>query len=146
MPLLEVAGLSIDYYGKRLIEDLSFMVARGDRFGIVGEKGFDKELIALALTGLLPRAALRGGQIRFDGKDLPTGEGAMARLRGTRIGVVFADPREEALPRVSLASQLAALVRRGRPDAAPGIEVPRLLGQASYSAAEEGWRAGGRQG
>ena len=133
MPLLEVAGLSIDYDGKRLIEDLSFMVARGDRFGIVGERGYDKMLIALALAGLLPRTARRGGQIRFDGKDLPTSEGAMAKLRGTRIGVVFSNPREVALPRVSLASQLAALVRRGRRDAVPGIEVPRLLGEVGLT-------------
>jgi peptide/nickel transport system ATP-binding protein len=133
MPLLEVAGLSIDVEGERVIEELSFMVARGDRFGIVGEKGRDKTLIALALAGLLPRNARRGGQIRFDGKELPASEGAMARLRGSRIGVVFADPHSTILPRTTIASQLVALVRRARRDAVPGIEVPRVLGEVGLT-------------
>ena len=130
MPLLEVSGLSIDVDGARLVDGLAFMVARGDRFGIVGERGPDKRLIAMALAGLLPSGAKRSGQIKFDGAEQPAREGQMARLRGQRIGMLFADPASAAIPSARIGVQLAEAIRLNRKDAVPGIEVARLLGEA----------------
>lgn len=93
-PALVVDRLSIAAADARLVNDISFSVARGEVLGIVGESGSGKSLTALAVAGLLPDGlGITGGAISVAGEDvLRLAPEARRRLGGSRIGFVFQDP------------------------------------------------------
>ena len=90
-PLLEVENLSIRFPASEPVRNLGFTVHDGETLALVGESGSGKSLSALALMGLLPRAArIASGSVRFQGADLL---GRSARdwraIRGRDIAMVF---------------------------------------------------------
>ena len=68
MKFLEVNKLTIKFGDKTVVNNLSFDLAAGDRFGVIGESGSGKTMIALAIIGLLPDSASFSGSIRLDGE------------------------------------------------------------------------------
>lgn len=85
--LLSVEDLVVDYYADtqsaRVINGVSFSIARGDVLGLVGESGSGKSTIAHAIARIImPPAIIRGGRIVFDGKDVL--EMSEEELRGFR--------------------------------------------------------------
>ncbi|MFB9262649.1 ABC transporter ATP-binding protein [Bradyrhizobium erythrophlei] len=64
---LEVANVSAGYGATRIITDMSFDVAAGDRLAILGRNGMGKTTLLATLMGLSTRHA---GQIKVDGIDL----------------------------------------------------------------------------
>ena len=53
------------------MRDVSFHVARGESFGLVGESGCGKSTIALAIVRYLARnGSVSGGRIDIDGRDV----------------------------------------------------------------------------
>jgi len=59
MSLLNVENLSVEYTAEEgavhAVNDVSFEIERGERFGLVGESGSGKTTIAKAIMGLLPK-------------------------------------------------------------------------------------------
>lgn len=109
---LEVNDLVIEIDGRRVVDGVSFSVADGQRFGLIGESGSGKSLTALALLGLLPDAATASGSIRWNGTELigmPDRE--LAKLRGDEIGMVFQEPRTALNPIRTVGRQIAESVR-----------------------------------
>ena len=87
-PLLTVTGVSKRFGGFSALTDVSLMVRRGERLGIIGPNGSGKTTLINCISG-----ALRGdtGSIDFDGTDvtrLPT-------YQRTRLGIArsFQIPR-----------------------------------------------------
>ena len=111
MSLLEVSGLSIHFGATEVVNDVSFALQRGERFGIIGESGSGKTLTALAVTGLLPEGAVASGTIRIDGVPLPSDEKSMARLRGKRMGMVFQEPMTALNPLMRVNDQIGEAIR-----------------------------------
>ena len=72
--------------GQRVLDDVSFEIAEGERVAFVSESGGGKSTVVSLLLGFYP---ITGGRIRLFGHD--TAELRMAALR-ERIGVVFQDP------------------------------------------------------
>jgi ABC-type dipeptide/oligopeptide/nickel transport system ATPase component/ABC-type dipeptide/oligopeptide/nickel transport system permease subunit len=73
--LLTVRGLNVSYERAgttiKVVDDVSFDVARGEVLGIVGESGSGKTQTAFSILGLLPSAAsVDADMLRFDGVDL----------------------------------------------------------------------------
>src|SRR3982751_5503591 len=114
MSLLEVKNLSVRFGDHVAIDDVSFALDRGERFGIIGESGSGKTLTALSITGLLPEGATMGGVITIDGKPLPSNEKAMARLRGKRIGMVFQEPMTALNPLMTIGEQIEEAITLSR--------------------------------
>jgi ABC-type Mn2+/Zn2+ transport system ATPase subunit len=56
-PLIRFADVALGYGGARVVEKLSFAVAKGDFLGIVGPNGAGKSTILKAMLGILPPAA-----------------------------------------------------------------------------------------
>lgn len=86
LPPLELRDLTVDQGGRRVVRGVSFAIARGETFGIVGESGCGKTTILRAIAGLVPRSS---GRILSFGTELP------ARLRladRRRMQIVFQDP------------------------------------------------------
>ena len=65
-PLLEIDHLSVAFGGTRAVDDVSFAIAPGEKFGLVGESGSGKSVTALAVLRLLGAARV-AGQVRFAG-------------------------------------------------------------------------------
>jgi ABC-2 type transport system ATP-binding protein len=84
-PLLEIENLSVHFKDRRVLEDVSFAVRRGEIFGLLGPNGSGKSTTFHVLTGVLrPRA----GTLSFRGARIEPGAREMRR----RMGVVFQAP------------------------------------------------------
>jgi peptide/nickel transport system ATP-binding protein len=116
-PILEVEGLSVVYDGEdgsfHAVEDVSFSLHRDEVLGLVGESGSGKTTLALAIVRYLAEnGRIASGSIRFDGIDLVRlGEGALRRVRGSRISMVYQDPAAALNPAIRVGEQIAEVFR-----------------------------------
>jgi peptide/nickel transport system ATP-binding protein len=110
--LLEIEGLTVDIATARgtlhAVRDVSFSLHSGETLCLVGESGCGKSMTALALMGLLPRAAQRSARrMLFEGNDLAAlSEGRLAELRGARMAMVFQEPMTALNPAYTIGDQL----------------------------------------
>lgn len=120
--LLEVRDLTVEVPSSRGIarpvDGVSFSLYRGETLALVGESGSGKTMTALAVMGLLPRpaAAVVGGSIRFEGRDIHAlPENKYRKLRGTRMSMIFQDPMNSLNPVHTVGHQIAEMFfRHGR--------------------------------
>lgn len=103
MPLVEVCNLVKGYpvrgrlETKRVVDDVSFRIERGETLGIVGESGSGKSTIARLLLRLIEPDA---GQIHLDGHDLLGASVRELRQLRRRMQIVFQDPHAALNPRM----------------------------------------------
>jgi peptide/nickel transport system ATP-binding protein len=110
---LTVSNLTIEVGGRVVVDDVSFRVGDGERFGLIGESGSGKSLTALALLGLLPEGARVSGSIRLgDTEIVGLSERELARIRGRRLGIVFQEPRTALNPIRTVGRQIMTPIRR----------------------------------
>jgi len=91
---LQVQNLYVHYAtpegAVRAVDDVSFNLEAGERFGLVGESGSGKTTLAMALLRMIkPPGQIESGQIWLDGQDVLSlsGEG-MRQLRLAGIALV----------------------------------------------------------
>jgi peptide/nickel transport system ATP-binding protein len=115
MTLLEVRDLTVDFaVGGRAVDGLDLDLDAGRVLGVVGESGSGKSVTSLAIMGLLGATRVTGS-IRFDGRELcGLGQGALRRLRGDRMAMIFQDPLSCLNPYYSVAFQIAEAYRAHR--------------------------------
>ncbi len=94
----------------RVVDDVSFTVARGEVVGLVGESGCGKSMTAFSLMQLFPTPAARiaSGEILLEGRHLlalPPEE--WRRIRGAQMAMIFQDPATFLDPLISLGDQIA---------------------------------------
>lgn len=92
-PVLDVDHLVIDYGIKggifRAVDDISFSLRPGERFGLVGESGSGKSTTILALMRMLRGGKVTAGHMRLNGRDLASVSDADYRsLRFAEISLV----------------------------------------------------------
>ncbi|MCA9524628.1 MAG: ABC transporter ATP-binding protein [Myxococcales bacterium] len=120
--LLQVEELSVAF-GQggqlvRVVDRVSFQLARGETLCLVGESGCGKSVTALSLMRLLPerRSRIEARRIALDGVDLlPLSEREMCRVRGGRIGMVFQEPMSALNPVMTVGNQVIEAIRLHRP-------------------------------
>ncbi|MDQ2755864.1 MAG: ABC transporter ATP-binding protein [Actinomycetota bacterium] len=117
--LLRVQALRVgvprdDGSATTLVQDVSFDVAPGERYGLVGESGSGKSMTLRAIAGLLPRGVeVLGGQIEFDGDDLLTMPPGQRRLlMGPKISMIFQEPMTALNPTMRVGRQVSEGPRR----------------------------------
>ncbi|HVV07809.1 ABC transporter ATP-binding protein [Amycolatopsis sp.] len=134
MTLLEVADLTVQIGGRKVLDEVGFTVAAGERLGLIGESGSGKSLTALAVLGLLPEGARVTGSVRLDGAELlGLGDRALSRVRGERIAMVFQEPLSALNPLMRVGKQIAESLRLHR-----GVSRKRALAEAVELAAKVG--------
>ena len=117
-PLLRVAGLTtcIDTGAELVtaVDGVSFELARGEMFALLGESGCGKSMTALSILRLLPEAAyIAAGQVEFEGNDLlALPEAAMRNVRGRRIAMIFQEPSASLNPVMTVGAQIAEALAR----------------------------------
>jgi microcin C transport system ATP-binding protein len=65
-PLLQIDHLTVRFGNSTVVDEVSFSIDAGEKFGLVGESGSGKSITALSVLRLVD-AALSSGSIRFDG-------------------------------------------------------------------------------
>jgi oligopeptide transport system ATP-binding protein len=116
--VLRVENLSVEFRSRqsalRVVDDVSFVIRRGETVALVGESGSGKSVTSLALMGLLSRPpAVITGSVRFrdaDGgeRDLAQlSEAQMRTLRGDRITMIFQEPMTSLNPVHTVGEQLS---------------------------------------
>ncbi|MGV8953060.1 MAG: ABC transporter ATP-binding protein [Cypionkella sp.] len=135
--VLTVEGLSVaTTKGNRIVEDLSFQLAKGEILGLVGESGSGKTIACRALMQLLPNDAMRttAGKVTLLGQDLTAlSEPQMRKVRGGKMGMIFQNPTAHLDPVMRIGDQIAEAVRLhegvSRRDArARAVEALRQVG------------------
>ncbi|WP_045729936.1 dipeptide/oligopeptide/nickel ABC transporter permease/ATP-binding protein [Pseudarthrobacter chlorophenolicus] len=116
--LVKVTGLGVGYPQadgsiKKVVDDVSFHVDRGEILGIVGESGSGKSQTAFSILGLLPdNARIVAGSIQFDGhytvapEDEKVSQERLTKLRGKRISYIPQEPMSNLDPAFTIGYQL----------------------------------------
>lgn len=106
-PLIQVQNLSVTFNkGSETIHavrGINFEVFEGESLGILGESGCGKTTAIQAITGLLPRAIIKGSA-HFEGIDLIKKSN---RALGKKISLVFQDPMTSLNPTMKIRTQIA---------------------------------------
>ena len=95
---LEVEDLQVAYYvrgmPREVLRGVSFQVAPGEAFGLVGESGCGKSTTAFAALRYLPaNGRITGGRVLVDGNDVThMGSNALRQFRATKASMVYQDP------------------------------------------------------
>ena len=110
---LELRDLSVGYRARGVeqlvLRGVSFSIAPGETYGLVGESGCGKSTAAFAALRALPRAGfIRGGQVLVDGVDVGTlDEAGLRRLRLEKVSMVYQDPGRALNPSMTVGRQIA---------------------------------------
>ncbi|MGV7214936.1 ABC transporter ATP-binding protein [Bradyrhizobium sp. UFLA05-112] len=87
----------------RAVDGVSFVVARGEAFGLVGESGCGKSTVARAVLRLIPPDA---GRVRFADIDVTGAHGSILQRLRRRMQIVFQDPYSSLNPRRTIGQAL----------------------------------------
>jgi ABC-type glutathione transport system ATPase component len=138
MALLEVHELTKSYpqhqsltagraSEKRVVDQVSFSIRRGETLGLVGESGSGKSTVARMILGLIPPTS---GGVHFDGQRITGAPARELRKLRRRLQPVFQDPFAALNPRMTVAQILAEpfkIHRSGSSKKANQEEVRSLL-------------------
>ena len=120
-PILRVRNLRVVFphrHGELVaIDDISFDVRKGEILGFVGESGAGKSMTGAAIIGLVdPPGYIERGEIWLDDKRIDElDSGAMTRIRGDRISMVFQDPLTSLNPLRTIGDQLVETIQTHLP-------------------------------
>ena len=127
--LLQIDQLTVRFGASTVVDQVSFSIAAGEKFGLVGESGSGKSITALSVLRLVDAAAT-SGSIRFDGEELTAkSERAMRGIRGARIGMIFQEPMTALNPLYTVGNQIAEVLELHealRPNAARARAIELL--------------------
>lgn len=111
--LLRVENLRTYFHTRagvaRAVDDVSFVIGKGETLGIVGESGSGKSVACYSLLRLIPQppGRIESGHAIFDGTDLlHCSNEQLRRIRGNRISMVFQDPMTSLNPYMRIGDQI----------------------------------------
>ncbi|AHB47935.1 microcin C ABC transporter ATP-binding protein YejF [Hyphomicrobium nitrativorans NL23] len=119
--LINVKNLSVAFRSSGVtttaVKGVSFRINRGETVALVGESGSGKSVSALSILKLLPYPAASHptGEIFFEGRDLlHADEGALKRIRGDRISMIFQEPMTSLNPLHPIERQVGEILQLHR--------------------------------
>jgi ABC-type glutathione transport system ATPase component len=113
--LVEARGLVKEYgAGRRVVDGVSFTIARGETLGLVGESGSGKSTVARMLLRLVEPTA---GEVIYEERNLLAASASEMRAVRRRMQIVFQDPFAALNPRMKVRELLAEpfAIHRERP-------------------------------
>jgi oligopeptide transport system ATP-binding protein len=114
-PVLRIVDLTVDFSHPKhtisAVRQVSLTVAARECVGIVGESGSGKTQVFMAAMGLLAGNATAQGSVHFGGDDLlALDREGLNRVRGSKLSMVFQDPRTSLTPHLKVGTQLAEVL------------------------------------
>lgn len=116
--MLEVSdlrlGFALDGKTRLAVDGVSFAVAPGETFALLGESGCGKSATAQGILRLLPAAGrIVSGSVRLDGEELlALPEAEMRRIRGGRVAMIFQEPATSLNPVLTVGQQIGEVLGR----------------------------------
>jgi len=102
-PLLSIRGLAKHYQMRgatlKILDNISFDIAKGEVVGLVGESGSGKTTIGRSILRLIEPSS---GEIVFDGADLTKLSNREMRRQRPRMQYIFQDPYASLSPRMTI--------------------------------------------
>jgi peptide/nickel transport system ATP-binding protein/oligopeptide transport system ATP-binding protein len=111
--LLKVENLVVAYETEnrsvRAVDDVSYVLHKGETLGVVGESGSGKSTQVMALLRLMSgNGRIVSGRAMFKGRDLlAMSTDDLRAVRGREIGTVFQSPLSSLNPVLTIGSQIA---------------------------------------
>jgi peptide/nickel transport system ATP-binding protein len=126
-PLVSANGLVKEYADGagtvRVVDNVSFSIARGETLGLVGESGSGKSTVARMLLRLIEPTA---GTVHFADQDVLAANSRHLRGLRRRMQIVFQDPFAALNPRMRVRQILAEPFAIHREQPAEGLEARML--------------------
>lgn len=117
--LLEIKNLSIEYRTgngvAKAVNDLNFIIHKGEAVGLVGESGAGKTTTALSIMKLLPDhiGFVSNGDIMYHGKSMQEmSEKEMIDIRGSKISMIFQNPLTSLNPVFTVGHQISMVLKK----------------------------------
>ena len=120
-PLLEIKNLVTEFRTEdnvvRAVNDVSFVLNKGEVLGIVGESGSGKSVTSLSVMRLIssPPGKIAGGEIYFNNGSstnlLKLEEKQMRHYRGKEIAMIFQEPMTSLNPVIKCGRQVTEAIR-----------------------------------
>ena len=117
MSLLEIKDLQIHYVTEeatfKAVNGITLTLEEGETLGLVGETGAGKTTTALGILNLIPNppGKIVGGEILYKGENVVTmDQGALRKLRGNEISMIFQDPMTALNPVMRVGDQIAEAI------------------------------------
>jgi peptide/nickel transport system ATP-binding protein len=121
--ILKLDGVGLSIGGAKLLDEVGFIVGKGQRAGLVGRTGAGKSVLLRAILGLVPPRTKLTGAISFDDAPMPRDEPTLAQLRGRRIGAMPANADAALDPLMTIGQHIGrTLARAGGTDAASVLD------------------------
>jgi peptide/nickel transport system ATP-binding protein len=91
-----------------VLRGVSFSIAPGESYGLVGESGCGKSTTAYAALRYLPlNGRINAGRVLIDGTDVTSlSRRGLRRLRATRVSMVYQDPAAALNPTLKIGTQV----------------------------------------
>jgi len=117
----EIKNLKVNFKtfeGVKNVIDIDYIgIEKGKTYGLVGESGAGKTVIALTILRLLaiPPGRIESGEILLDGTDLlKTSEKEIRSIRGKKVAMIFQDPMSTLNPVFTVGYQIVKIIEKNQ--------------------------------
>jgi peptide/nickel transport system ATP-binding protein len=113
VPALDLRDLEVQYrirgVWRNVLRGVTFSIAEGEAYGLVGESGCGKSTAAYAVLRYLPRnGRISSGSVKVAGEDLAAmSERDVQRMRAERVSMVYQNPGSALNPSLRIGDQVA---------------------------------------
>jgi peptide/nickel transport system ATP-binding protein len=139
-PALELEDLEVAYrvrgIWRPVLRGVTFTIADGEAYGLVGESGCGKSTAAYAVVRYLPRnGRVSSGSIRVAGEDLlAMSDDDVRTLRTARVSMVYQNPGGALNPTIRVGDQVAeTFTLAGVPDGEADDRAQEMLRKVQIS-------------
>ncbi|MCG8482727.1 MAG: ABC transporter ATP-binding protein [Clostridia bacterium] len=117
----EINNLKVNYKtfeGTKNVLDIDrIAIKKGKTYGLVGESGAGKTVLALTILRLLamPPGEIASGEILLDGDNLlEKSDSQMRQIRGKKIAMIFQDPMSSLNPVFTVGYQMIQVIKKNQ--------------------------------